>query len=118
MEIGFQLNTAHSYWIFDFFLVIHGVILWHYVNDLAARRYNDTVHVLRQTINIFNTHLVIFRTTGDAAMMHGTTNMLACNSNIHHTNINARHIACFLNGLSDGEDSLINIGDNTFDNAF
>ncbi len=88
------------------------------MNDLTARWDDNSIHVFRQAIHIFDAYLVFFRTAGDTAMVYGTANVLSRNTYIHHTNIYSRHIAGFFNSLLNGKNSFINVGYNSFYYAF
>ncbi len=118
VEIGLQFNTTHSHRVFNSFFIVHYVILRHYMNDLAARRYNNPVHIFCKPVNILDTNLVFFRCTGYASMMNRTSNVLTGNTHVYYTNINARHIAGFPNSLFNGKHCFINVGNYSFYYAF
>ncbi len=50
--------------------------------------------------------------------MYRATNVLTCNSDIHHADVDAGDITRFSNGLFDSHYRLVDIDNNTFDNAF
>src|SRR5690606_13001687 len=118
MKVSLQAHTRHTHRLLDAFFIVHHVVLWHHVNDLTARRYDHSIHILRQTLNVGYRNFIFVRSTGNATMLNKAANVLARNADIDHTDVDTGLITCLPDRLLNSMNGFVDVEHNALNDAF
>src|SRR5690606_15283623 len=109
MEVCLHAASRHTDRVLYPGFIINGELLWQHMDNLFARGQHELIHIFDKALDIYPANFTVVFTGKDTTVLD-TFDMLACNPDVNHLNIDIGLSGRFFYRLPDTIDRFLDIG--------